>query len=101
MELDGNSEAFSWIQEGRRHRAELELDGETGREGIYQLQLRYQDRTGHPLCGGQAGEEDGGILAAVKEGVCVSTPFALDSRGAASLSWSAGGIHGIEKRTGL
>ena len=78
VELDGNSEAFSWIQEGRRHRAELELDGETGREGIYQLQLRYQDRTGHPLCGGQAGEEDGGILAAVEEGVCMSTPFALD-----------------------
>ena len=78
-DLTGDSEAVSWTHEGSRHTAVFGFDGEEGKEGVYQLQLKYRDRVGHPLKDGRenAGE---GFLAEVREeeGLCLSGPFIID-----------------------
>lgn len=81
-EFRGDSRELIWYQEGGKHRAEFSFDGEEEREDVYQLLFRYSDRNGQSLQDGRTGTDTGTALVSAvvqeEDGLCASSPFALD-----------------------
>ena len=81
-EFQGNDGRIRWLHEGRKHTAELELEGEEGKESVLALSLELRDRAGNPLTDGRAEESETEISGTVQEeeGLFASTPFILDHK---------------------